>query len=72
MEIVDEPQDSGASAAANDRGYKDERGYQFVRSEESFQEKWNYVRDNPARAGLAPSFDDWPYFGRIESLEQWP
>jgi REP-associated tyrosine transposase len=43
-----------------------------LRSEESFQEKWNYVRDNPVRAGLAPSFDDWPYFGRIESLEQCP
>ena len=43
-----------------------------LRSEESFQEKWNYVRNNPVRAGLAPSLDDWPYFGRIESLEQCP
>jgi len=30
MEIVDEPQDSGGSAAANDRSYKNGRGYQFV------------------------------------------
>jgi len=27
---VDEPQDSGGSAAASDRGYKDQRGYQSV------------------------------------------
>jgi putative transposase len=40
-----------------------------LRSEESFQEKLNYVRDNPVRAGLVPSFYDWPYFGRIEP---WP
>jgi predicted RNA-binding protein with RPS1 domain len=30
VEIVDEPQDSGGSAAASDRGYKDQRGYQSV------------------------------------------
>jgi len=41
-----------------------------LRSEESYAQKWNYVRENPVRAGLVRSFNDWPYFGRIESLEQ--
>jgi len=43
-----------------------------LRSEESYEEKWNYVRDNPVRAELVKSSDDWLYFGSIESLEQWP
>jgi REP-associated tyrosine transposase len=41
-----------------------------LRSEESYAQKWNYVRENPVRAGLVRSFNDWPYFGRIASLEQ--
>jgi hypothetical protein len=27
-----------------------------------------YVRDNPVRAGLISSADDWPYAGEIETL----
>jgi putative transposase len=42
----------------------------LLRSDESYQEKWDYVRNNPVRAGLVKSPDDWPYFGRIESLER--
>ena len=29
---------------------------------------WNYVRDNPIRAGLAQSADEWPFAGEIEAL----
>jgi REP element-mobilizing transposase RayT len=43
-----------------------------LRSEESHAEKWNYVRDNPVRAGLVTSSDHWPYLGRVEFLEEWP
>lgn len=43
-----------------------------LRSEESYAEKWNYVRDNPVRAGLVTSSDHWPYLGRVEFLEEWP
>jgi REP element-mobilizing transposase RayT len=39
-----------------------------LRSSESYSEKWNYVRDNPVRAGLVSSADDWPYAGEIETL----
>ena len=34
-----------------------------LRSEESYSEKWEYVRQNPVRAGLVKESDDWPYQG---------
>ena len=39
-----------------------------LRSHESYSEKWNYVRDNPVRAGLVSSADEWEYAGEIETL----
>jgi REP-associated tyrosine transposase len=33
----------------------------LLRSEESVSEKWDYLRQNPVRAGLVTSPDDWPY-----------
>ena len=39
-----------------------------LRSNESYAEKWNYVRDNPVRADLVSSADEWPYAGEIETL----
>jgi putative transposase len=40
-----------------------------LRSDESYSEKWDYVRENPVRAGLVRSANDWPYFGSIDSLQ---
>jgi hypothetical protein len=40
----------------------------ILRSSESYSEKWNYVRDNPVRAGLVANADDWPWQGQIEEL----
>lgn len=37
-----------------------------LRSEESRSAKWNYVRENPVRAGLVMNADDWPYSGFID------
>ena len=34
-----------------------------LRSEESYSEKWEYVCQNPVRAGLVKEPDDWPYQG---------
>jgi len=34
-----------------------------LRSEESYSEKWEYVCQNPVRAGLVKESDDWPYHG---------
>jgi putative transposase len=40
-----------------------------LRSEESYSEKWAYVRLNPVRAGLASSADDWPFQGELYPLQ---
>ena len=40
-----------------------------LRNSESYQEKWNYVRDNPVRHGLVKRAGDWPYQGRIQELD---
>lgn len=36
----------------------------ILRSNESYSQKWNYVRENPVRAGLVKSVAEWPYQGR--------
>jgi REP element-mobilizing transposase RayT len=36
-----------------------------LRSNESYAQKWNYVRENPVRAGLVKSAADWPHQGEI-------
>jgi REP-associated tyrosine transposase len=41
----------------------------LLRSTKSYSEKWNYVRDNPVRAGLVASAEDWPYVGEIFAVE---
>lgn len=39
-----------------------------LRREESYGNKWEYVRQNPVRAGLVESPDDWPFCGEINVL----
>jgi putative transposase len=39
-----------------------------MRSAESYDEKWRYVRENPVRAGLVKRWDDLPYQGEIHQL----
>ena len=33
----------------------------LLRTSESIHEKWNYVRENPVRAGLVEHWKQWPY-----------
>lgn len=40
----------------------------FLRSADSYSEKWNYVLQNPVRAGLVSSADEWSGQGVIEDL----
>ncbi len=40
----------------------------FLRSDESYHDKWEYVNANPVRAGLIETADAWPYQGRICEL----
>ncbi|MDZ8117933.1 REP-associated tyrosine transposase [Pontiella agarivorans] len=41
-----------------------------LRKGDSYTEKWNYVENNPVRAGLVTEADFWPYQGEICGL-QW-
>jgi len=48
-----------------------QRGFfdHILRSNESYSEKWEYVRDNPKRAGLISNGEEWPYAGEIVAIE---
>lgn len=51
-------------------GHKPEfwqRGFfdHLIRNSESYEKKWAYVYQNPVRAGLVGSAEDWPYQGEI-------
>ena len=55
------------SIAANmQRGFFDH----LLRSAESYGQKWNYVRENPVRAGLVEKAEDWPYAGEIIIIDR--
>jgi REP element-mobilizing transposase RayT len=41
----------------------------LLRSGESYEEKWEYVRANPVRAGLAKTPEEWPFQGELNVLE---
>jgi putative transposase len=41
-----------------------------LRSNESYSQKWNYVRENPVRAGLVKSAADWAYQGEIVCIDR--
>jgi len=38
----------------------------LLRSEESVEEKWMYISENPVRARLVSIAEDWPYAGAID------
>ena len=44
----------------------------ILRSEESAAQKWEYIRENPTRAGLVTRWNDWPYSGEVFPLEYRP
>jgi putative transposase len=41
----------------------------LIRHSESYAQKWEYVRQNPVRAGLVSNCDKWPWQGEIVRLE---
>ena len=41
----------------------------LIRHGESYAQKWEYVRQNPVRAGLVHLADEWPWQGEIVRLE---
>jgi REP element-mobilizing transposase RayT len=40
-----------------------------LRACDSYDEKWQYVRNNPIRAGLVASAEEWPYQGELHQLK---
>jgi putative transposase len=39
-----------------------------LRRSENYDSKWQYVVDNPVRAGLARKADEWPFQGELSFL----
>jgi putative transposase len=39
-----------------------------LRDGESYSQKWQYVRENPVRAGLITKPEDWRYQGRVHEI----
>jgi putative transposase len=58
-----------AAAVSGGRGIW-QRGFfdHVIRNSESYSQKWNYVRDNPVRAGLVSTPNDWAFQGEIVSI----
>ena len=42
----------------------------LLRSDESYVAKWEYVFQNPVRAGLVARAEDWPYAGEIVRIDR--
>jgi putative transposase len=40
-----------------------------LRRGDSYENKWDYVRQNPVRHGLVRGIEDWPYQGELNILE---
>jgi putative transposase len=62
--IAEELKRTGRPSPCWQKGFFDH----LLRSEESYRQKWRYVRDNPVRAGLVARSEDWPYQGEIQRL----
>ena len=41
-----------------------------LRGNESYEEKWAYVVNNPVRAGLVATAEDWPYHGEVGVIDR--
>jgi putative transposase len=40
-----------------------------LRSADSYSQKWEYVRDNPVRAGSVKDWREWPFSGEVHQLD---
>jgi REP element-mobilizing transposase RayT len=49
-----------------------QRGFfdHLLRSDESYAQKWGYVRENPVRAGLVAQAEDWCYAGELVRIDR--
>jgi len=60
-----------AAAVTGGRKQLWQRGFfdHLIRNSESYSEKWDYVRQNPVRAGLVSDADEWRFQGEIVLVE---
>ena len=42
----------------------------LLRNNESYEQKWEYVRENPVRAGLVTQSEEWPYQGELVHIDR--
>jgi putative transposase len=42
----------------------------LLRNDESYSQKWEYVRLNPVRAGLVKRADEWPHQGEFVAIDR--
>ena len=65
-EIIHSVKSYSAQKISQQRGkrgsiWQDERYDRIVRDEAEFLEKWNYIRNNPVKSGLADRPEDYPW-----------
>jgi putative transposase len=41
----------------------------LLRNAENYEQKWQYVKENPVRNGLVQRADDWPFQGEVVQIE---
>ena len=61
---------AAAETRAGDKPWQEGFFDHKLRSDESISQKWDYVRENPVRAGLVSHADDWPYQGEIVPISR--
>jgi REP element-mobilizing transposase RayT len=62
----------GDALRADQVAFEWQRGFfdHALRSSESYGQKWSYVRENPVRAGLAKSADEWSFGGEVVVIDR--
>ena len=60
-----------AAAVTGGRNEVWQRGFfdHIIRNSGSYSAKWDYVRQNPVRAGLVSKAGDWPFQGEVMVIE---
>lgn len=63
---------SAAMENESDAGSNWQPGFfdHLLRTDESYEQKWEYVHMNPVRAGLVADPEDWPFQGEIVRIER--
>ncbi len=60
--------DCFAKQVGKSAGFQPGGFHHRLRSDESYADKWRYVRENPVRQGLVKQSEGWPYFGRVRDI----